>query len=850
MKRHLAHSIYRHFFPFSRLLCTLLLFSLYPLYQTLCAQGVSDYFFRQKDCVQEKLYLTTDRPYYEPGDTVWFRGTLVAADNLSYLIHTNYIYVELITPQGEVLMRRKVRRQGLCFHHDLPLDSTWHGGRYLLRAYTSWMRNFDADNFYQGTLNIVAPDEQTANTSRQTTAHDFDVTFLPEGGSRVAGCRQKIAFRAVSDEGRPVQVRGTVHAVGSSMPLAVCESRHDGMGWFWLEGTDNRSDLTLEVTVTAPELTDSTGLPMTRTWQLPKATGRWALQVETSEMDATGEVRYQVLHSAESDATTERHHDTTDTLWLLLHSGSNLLELRPVVAGESGVMEVRRCRAGVSQMVLCTAEGIGLSRRLLFRLPTKGQQPQLAAQVESPEGARQEANFQLTLSDAEGHPLRGDFAVSLLDAAFVDPTAADEDQTLVSNLLLCSDLHGYINRSAYYTDPQEPRAERLEALECVLLTHGWSRFSTDTMRVVDTPVLPHPLESNEWISGYVDRFFKRKDRKDTENIAISIVDTAGGSWGTAMLDSTGHFFVGNLDYPNKMPLQVRLLSYSANPHYHFDRISFPEVVLDRRLTSWRSLVMATDAERDYREWLASLQSRTTRLLGDVVITDRRPGNGKVRYQRKFDAAEIDQEVDLYNAPLAIDVVNELLRSKGLNYMEEYGREFEEPTADFTLLMGFPTSEPIMTDLPSVHEKKATIRLRGVTNSRLYSTVEALSNLYSGDLLSVEFLQRDTAYIILTFKPGTTITSVRPDRRRVTHYAFGYTEPEYFYHPRYESRAEREDPHPDLRKTLSWFPSIQSDEQGAIGIRFFTSDHPTKHYLLRVEGVTFSGQPVSLQCEIP
>ncbi len=51
-----------------------------------------DYFFKYHQAtVPEKLYLTLDRPYYEAGDTIWFRGSLVAADNNSYLLKSNYI---------------------------------------------------------------------------------------------------------------------------------------------------------------------------------------------------------------------------------------------------------------------------------------------------------------------------------------------------------------------------------------------------------------------------------------------------------------------------------------------------------------------------------------------------------------------------------------------------------------------------------------------------------------------------------------------------------------------------------------------------------------------------------------
>jgi hypothetical protein len=145
------------------------------------AHTVDDFFFQQKDCVQEKLYLTLDRPRYEAGDTIWFRGTLVAADNLSYLIKSNYIYVEWIDEYGTVLLRRKVRREGLCFQHNIPLEKTLSTGVYTLRAYTSWMRNFGEAQFFSAQVpitNVELPAERYAPQS-----YDVEVSFLPEGGN-------------------------------------------------------------------------------------------------------------------------------------------------------------------------------------------------------------------------------------------------------------------------------------------------------------------------------------------------------------------------------------------------------------------------------------------------------------------------------------------------------------------------------------------------------------------------------------------------------------------------------------------------------------------------------------------
>jgi hypothetical protein len=238
-------------------------------------------------------------------------------------------------------------------------------------------------------------------------------------------------------------------------------------------------------------------------------------------------------------------------------------------------------------------------------------------------------------------------------------------------------------------------------------------------------------------------------------------------------------------------------------------------------------------------------------LSDVVVTDRRPGKGKVKYRQTFDAAELSQTIDLYDYPLAIDAVNELIRTHpALKYAEGFNDlDTLNTYIDMHAMPNYIPTPPPMLQSGSPHERTPRIILRNVENKKLYKLKEALECLYSEDIQSIELLRRDTNYVIITFKPGTYITSNRPNRRAVTFYTFGYTEPQYFYHPRYLTRADRDYPKPDLRRTLSWFPSIQTDEQGALEVRFYTSDHPTSSYLFQLEGVTFGGEAVSIRQRI-
>ncbi|RZL50263.1 MAG: hypothetical protein EOO93_23700, partial [Pedobacter sp.] len=88
-------------------------------------------------------------------------------------------------------------------------------------------------------------------------------------------------------------------------------------------------------------------------------------------------------------------------------------------------------------------------------------------------GAESKTNLNLLITDENENPLDGNFSVAIVDA---DKVTANEDNetTIMSNLLLTSDLKGYVEQPNYYFNNTNPDKER--QLDNLLLTQGWRRF--------------------------------------------------------------------------------------------------------------------------------------------------------------------------------------------------------------------------------------------------------------------------------------------------------------------------------------------------------------------------------------
>lgn len=804
------------------------------------ASPFSSLFDYHKATRPEKLYLTLDRPYYEAGDTLWFRGTLVNANNHSYIVKTNYIYVELLNRSDQVVLRRKVLRDNLCFHHNLPLSDSLASGEYTLRAYTSWMRNFSPDYYYSRKLSIF--NKYVPAVARPLEERDFGLTFFPEGGTLLQGVSQQLAYKAEGSDGYPVDIDGVVKDSRGNV-LTELHSFHDGMGSITLPADAFCGD-TLWAEVELRGYRDSNGMPFGRTFALPQArSAGYALHVEPS---GANEVSFKVLCSNNGMGTESGNGFGADSLLLLLHSGSNLIACRKLSCkGEmSGSVDISQCRVGVNHFVLCTREGIGLSRRLYFRHDTARVVYGDIRCESSLREARDLVTLRMRLADAGGRPVRGDFSVSVVDAEQVDCGSDSLRDNIVSNLLLSSDLRGYIHAPGWYFSNDVPLDERLQGLDLVMQTHGWSRFSTeDLRRIPPSDAFPHPLEEREWLSGQITALV-RKDRE--KSIPITVVDTTSGTYGTGQLDSLGRFFIGDLNYPDRANLQIRVLTTGKKPRFEFDKVEFPE---GGHKEPFGVAYAEYEAEVPSNE-LMVIGGERTKVLGNIEVRQRRR-----RKERKIDftalslqrdAAYLKANYDYYRNDRGIDLINELIENEWSMWVEPLD------VADIRI----DDDAPFMPsdDKREKYRKRSRRVSEMYINGRVYdfvSGVGLLLQLYSEDIAKVELINggngvsNGTRILDITLHPGAEISDVVRDHRRTTHQVFGYTLPEYFYNPLYRTAEEKKWPEPDLRKTLRWEPSLQTDREGRLDFQFYNSDRIGARYVV-IEGVAFDGRPVRVE----
>jgi hypothetical protein len=97
---------------------------------------------------REEIYIHTDRYEYIAGEDIWFNIYLIDRQKNILTDHSSVVYFELVNPDNIQIIEKRIRLdKGLGPGH-IQLPDTLSTGRYIIRAYTAWMRNFLPENCF------------------------------------------------------------------------------------------------------------------------------------------------------------------------------------------------------------------------------------------------------------------------------------------------------------------------------------------------------------------------------------------------------------------------------------------------------------------------------------------------------------------------------------------------------------------------------------------------------------------------------------------------------------------------------------------------------------------------------
>src|SRR4051812_2690022 len=95
-------------------------------------KAITTYYGSQRG---QRTYIQTDKPLYQPGETIWLRADLRTAKTLVGG-EPQGVTLQLVSPRGSIVATKRVLAQGGIAKNDFALDSSIEGGEYTIQMIT------------------------------------------------------------------------------------------------------------------------------------------------------------------------------------------------------------------------------------------------------------------------------------------------------------------------------------------------------------------------------------------------------------------------------------------------------------------------------------------------------------------------------------------------------------------------------------------------------------------------------------------------------------------------------------------------------------------------------------------
>lgn len=154
---------------------------------------------------QEKIHLFVNKEAFNAGETIWFKAYLFSGNVQSNISKT--LYVELLNEQKQTTSQLLLPLVKAAGEGSIALPANLPEGNYYLRAYTSWMLNFDASFQYIYQLPVYNQQSLQKLAAKPVA---WTATLHPESGSLVAGKENKVAIRLTAKGKLPEKWQGYI----------------------------------------------------------------------------------------------------------------------------------------------------------------------------------------------------------------------------------------------------------------------------------------------------------------------------------------------------------------------------------------------------------------------------------------------------------------------------------------------------------------------------------------------------------------------------------------------------------------------------------------------------------------
>ena len=802
---------------------------------------------------REQVYLHFDNTGYFMGETIWFKAHVVNPDGLKPTAMSRVLYVELLTPEGRIVQQQKLKIENGQCHGQIPLAELVHAGFYEVRAYTALMLNWEDEPIFSRVFPIFnmpkeagvydnprmskLPHSERLHDKRERLpkAESLNVEFFPEGGEMVEGLPATVFFKATDKQSNALKVTGKI-LNREGKDICSFASRHEGMGRFVFTPEAGEA-YRAEITVDGKKNIQLFDLPA------PQKQGI-VMSVNNLRDDRT------YIQLARSEGT-----DSTKALGMTVMCRGRVLMFREVdwQGGRTTMQEIEKGKLpeGVNQVTLFDTEGRIHAERLFFISPRQKKTISLVEGKTEGLIPKEPLTMDFRATDKDGAPLATTFSLSVRDADADTPTNGVCGGSMMTNLLLGSDLKGYIHDIDYYMESDD--LDHRTDLDLLLCTQGWRKYDWEEMTRPQDFEVKHHVEEGIMVVGDLTSTFRNRKKEGVE-IKVFLFNEAGYHLNaSALTDSLGRFAFQAEDFTGRW--QMHTLTYedgkTKEMNVNLKKIESPQAraiadgettLFIRRLAEEeKPAAFLPDSTMGYDE--EAEKHRYENLLPTV----------KVQAQKEWLTPEVRRwHTDIYD----MEEERMLMDETGEEYLENFWDWLMKTNPYFRYMEIGPPQNSITVPSYKSHPIKFRIQQvgkeRGITliNDWIFQpTVPATQGW--GNIVE-NLTINDVEAIAITDKLGSDMAFIRdiggkfPENDKPYTCAYvtlfvredyfkykdkrghrktkiqGFSPERKFYIPDYSDASLPDEQ--DFRRTLYWNPNVVTNNEGEATVRFYNTPH--------------------------
>lgn len=659
------------------------------------------------------------------------------------------------------------------------------------------------------------------------TSGKADVQFFPESGSLVNGLNSRVAFKAVGPNGFGVSIKGSI-IDNENNKLASFSTQHLGMGSFNIipqSGKTYKAQITYEdgseSTVNLPEALNS-GYVLTIN---NKADNRISLGVAGSKDLADAGNVYVVAQSGGE----------------VCYVGQSQSQ------GEDFNASIPKSRfpAGIVQFTLFSAKGEPLNERIAFIEHPDSLLKLDVHTAKSISAAREKVRVEFDVKN-DGKPAVGSFSATVVDDGKV-PFDESDETSILSHLLLTSDLRGYIEKPNYYFN-QNNETTRAD-LDVLMLTQGYRRFE---WKPVLAGTLPAPVYAPQKLINVMGTV-KTLSGKAAGGAKVTMISPTAGMpfMLDTIADGLGVFTFKNLLLEDSVRFAVK--AYAANGGKNVDirmlNNDHDAGTEDNALaainfeSSYDTFSPYLKADNKlYREQLKYGLGNHEIALKEVVIKDHKKVSPWVEHSSNLNgpgnANQVLTSDDLEKRGCLTldDCLNGML--VGVVFYNNTPRSLRTGPPMGGATTKTPKGGNMTIIIDGVPQDKALEK--NILGTVPVHDVASIEVLRDGGLCAIYGSLGLDGIILITTKHGDEKTDVPKTTEPGTliYTPKGYYRAREFYSPQYDDPKTNLSV-ADLRTTIYWKPNVVTDKDGHAYFEYYNAGAPGTYRVI-IEGVDAAG----------